>query len=92
MIRKRTLIPIFLFASSPAFASPPPDDQAPKELINLRAELFEAGKTKALEQVPKFRPLCDDAGYPLVGNVIRKGKLFQPSEFCTEVRSRKSKT
>lgn len=87
-MRKRTLLPILLLSSTAAYASPtPPDAEVPEKLIDLRAQLFEAGKAGALKNASKFRPLCDEAGYPLVGNVIRKGgKLFQPSEFCKEVR------
>ena len=89
MIRPRTLIPILLLASPAALAGgPPPDDKAPKELIELRSELFEAGHDGALKQIPKFRPLCDADGYPLVGNAVRKGDVYQPSQFCAEVRSK----
>ena len=90
MIRKRTLIPILLLAAPPAFASPPPDAEAPEELIELRAELFEAGREKALQNVSRFRSLCDDDGYPLVGNAVRKDNVFQPSQFCAAVRSSKA--
>jgi hypothetical protein len=87
LTRSRTLIPILLLASTPAFGKPPPDDQAPQALIELRSELFEAGREKALEQVPRFRALCDTDGYPLVGNAVRKGDVFQPSQFCSAVRA-----
>lgn len=89
-MRTRTLLPLLLLVSPPVFAStPPPDDEAPKELIDLRAELFETGE-KALQQVPRFRALCDAEGYPLVGNVVRKNNVFQPSQFCAAVRSSKA--
>jgi hypothetical protein len=74
-------------ASTPAFAKPPPDEKVPEALIELRAELFEAGREQALEQVPRFRALCETEGYPLVGNVVRKGEVFQPSQFCSAVRA-----
>jgi hypothetical protein len=90
LIRTRTLIPILLLASTPAFGKPPPDEKAPKALIELRSELFEAGREQALQQVPRFRALCDAEGYPLVGNVVRKGEVFQPSEFCSAVRASKT--
>jgi hypothetical protein len=89
LIRPRTLVPILLLASTPVFAKPPPDAEASEALIQLRSELFEAGE-QALKQVPKFRALCDDEGYPLVGNAVRKGNLFQPSQFCAAVRSSKA--
>jgi hypothetical protein len=91
VIPKRTLIPLFLLSSTPALAKPPPDEQAPKELLALRGELFDAGEEGALRQIPRFRPLCDADGYPLVGNVVRKTNLFQPSRFCAHVRARESK-
>jgi hypothetical protein len=85
MIRPRTLIPTLLLVATPAFAKPPPDAQAPEALIELRAEMFEAGREQALQQMPRFRALCDAEGYPLVGNAVRKGEVFQPSQFCAEV-------
>jgi hypothetical protein len=91
LIRPRTLIPILLLTSTPAFAKPPPDAEAPEALIELRAELFEAGPDKALQQMPRFRALCDAEGYPLVGNVVRKSVAIQPSQFCAAVRSSSSK-
>jgi hypothetical protein len=91
MIRPRTLIPTLLLVATPAFAKPPPDAQAPEALIELRSELFEAGREQALQQVPRFRALCDAEGYPLVGNAVRKGDVFQPSQFCAEVRASTSK-
>jgi hypothetical protein len=90
LTRPRTLIPILLLASTPVFAKPPPDDKAPEALIELRSELFEAGKDQALKQMPRFRALCDEDGYPLVGNAVRKNEVFQPSQFCAAVRSSKA--
>jgi hypothetical protein len=88
LIRTRTLIPILLLAAPPVFAStPPPDEKVPEALIELRSELFDAGQEKALQQIPRFRALCDADGYPLVGNAVRKGDLYQPSQFCAAVRS-----
>ena len=94
MIRKRSLIPILLLSSSTAFASPkppPPDDQVPEELLTLRSKMAKAGKTKALKSPETYRALCDEHGYPLVGNMLRKGKVYQPSEFCEQVRKDESK-
>lgn len=87
MIRPRALITTLLLTSTPAFAKPPPDAEAPEALIELRSEMFEAGREKALEQVPRFRALCDTEGYPLVGNAVRKTDVFQPSQFCAAVRA-----
>jgi hypothetical protein len=93
MIRPRTLVPILLLASTPVLANnpPPPDDKAPEALIELRSQLFEAGREGALKQVPKFRALCDDQGYPLVGNATRKNDVYQPSQFCAAVRATNDK-
>jgi hypothetical protein len=90
LARTHALIPILLLASTPTFAKPPPDEKAPQALIELRSQLFEAGREQALQQVPRFRALCDADGYPLVGNVVRKGEVFQPSQFCSAVRASKS--
>jgi hypothetical protein len=90
LARTHALIPILLLASTPAFAKPPPDEKAPQALIELRSQLFEAGREQALQQVPRFRALCDADGYPLVGNVVRKGEAFQPSQFCSAVRASKT--
>jgi hypothetical protein len=70
----------------PTGAEPPPDDKAPPALIKLRFELFAAGRDGARAQTSHFRPLCDRDGYPLVGNMASKGNLYQPSEFCAELR------
>ena len=105
MTWKRTLIPVLLLTSTNAYAgesppSPPTDDEAPRELLELRAQLAEAGQQAAREAQPRFRPLCDADGYPLVGNMVPKTPddmsgyyiepplpPYQPSEFCAEVRA-----
>ncbi len=94
---KRTLIPILLLSSTAALAAPAPDDQVPYELLELRDELVNAGERAALDDMPRYRPLCDAEGYPLVGNVLPKDSdesvfvymdpTFQPSEFCKQVRA-----
>jgi len=79
MARTHQLLTVLLLSSSPAGASPavphtPPDDaHAPKPLIELRGQLISSGRDKAQTSVTRFRALCDADGYPLVGNVIRKG-------------------
>jgi hypothetical protein len=65
---------------------PPPDSEAPKRLLELRAKLHAAGRDRAWADLRQYRPLCDASGYPLVGNVASKGEGYQPSEFCAEVR------
>jgi len=58
------------------------------ELEELRAELFQTKPEVALgESRDHFRPLCDADGFPLVGNLMRKGpSLIQPSAYCAEIR------
>ncbi|APR80122.1 Hypothetical protein A7982_05469 [Minicystis rosea] len=60
------------------------------ELVQKAEDLAAMGHVKALEQIQRFRPVCDADGYPLVGNVMRKGP--SPREevkaFCAVVRQR----
>jgi len=91
MSRKHEILTVLLLSAAPAAASPdhrmpPPDAQVPKALRDLRVELAEAGRAKALGQLPKFRALCDQDGYPLVGNLAGKGDIYHPSQFCAELR------
>jgi hypothetical protein len=70
---------------------PLPPDPAGKALVDLAVSLDEAGPEKALQDVPRFRPLCDKDGYPLVGNVMGKGHHGQPyvaAAFCSDVRKK----
>jgi hypothetical protein len=67
--------------SAPAFSNDP-------KLLALRTELLAKDRSSAMAQSARFLPLCDKDGYPLVGNLIRKGDpvKYQPSQFCQEVR------
>lgn len=85
------LVPFALFAVGSAVAAPLPDEAALEEVLELRDALSAGTQDDALRQLPRFRPLCDADGYPLVGNVIRKGPSTQPSWFCEQVRTRESK-
>ena len=77
--------PATVAAAQPEAAPPAADSQEPR-LLTLRAELDGEGD-KALKRVAHFRPICDAKGYPLVGNLMRKGQVgMQPSTFCTNVR------
>ena len=66
--------------------SPSPADNA--ALVALRDELDSAGHDAAMARVAHFRPLCDKDGYPLVGNLVRKGPSYGPARFCASVRDR----
>jgi hypothetical protein len=98
MARTHQLLTVLLLSSSPAGAGPaaprtPPDDaHAPRALLELRGDLLRAGHDKAQADVARFRALCDQDGYPLVGNLVEKGSMYQPSEFCREVRQREKRS
>ncbi|HEX3481064.1 MAG TPA: hypothetical protein VHT91_38875 [Kofleriaceae bacterium] len=98
MARTHQLLTILLLSSSPAGASPtaqhaPPDDaHAPKALIELRGQLISAGRDKVQASAGRFRALCDADGYPLVGNMVGKRGVYQPSEFCGDVRKRENRS
>jgi len=49
-------------------------------------DLIRTGRDKAQSDVSRFRPLCDKDGYPLVGNMANKSNVYQPSQFCSDVR------
>ena len=97
MARTHRLLTVLLLSSSPAGACPPashtpPDDaKVPRALLDLRAEMFKAGRDKAEADIARFRALCDKDGYPLVGNLAVKSN-FQPSDFCGEVRRREKRS
>ncbi len=98
MARTHQLLTVLLLSSSPAGACPPaahtpPDDaHAPRALRALRADLIHAGRDQALADVARFRALCDPDGYPLVGNLVEKRTMYQPGEFCREVRQREKRS
>lgn len=97
MARPHKLLTVLLLSSAPAAASPgrhaPPEDAAaPRELLELRSELLEAGHDRAQADLTRFRPLCDKDGYPLVGNMVGKRDVYQPSEFCSDVRKREKRS
>jgi len=75
-------------ADAPAPSAARADD--PK-LLALRTELGALDRNEAEKQIAHFRPLCDENGYPLVGNLQRKAPNPEllPSEVCAEVRKTK---
>jgi hypothetical protein len=78
--------------ASPPPASSVPDDKAEPNLLLLRTELDGETRESALSKQAHYRPLCDKDGYPLVGNVARKGPGGpQPSQLCADVRAKKTK-
>ncbi len=84
-----SLATVAAVAGAPAMASPappPPDAEVKKELLVLRSKLVATPGAKAREQRASFRALCDQWGYPLVGDVATKGDAYQPSQLCSDVR------
>lgn len=98
MARTHQLLTVLLLSSSPAGAwpsapHPPPDDaHAPPALLELRTDLIRAGHDKAQADLARFRALCDKDGYPLVGNMVGKRGVYQPSEFCSDVRRQEKRS
>lgn len=80
-------VPLAPSASAAAVPIPPEDDEADPKLLALRTELDAEKRENALSKQAHYRPLCDKDGYPLVGNLHRKGRGLQPSELCALVRT-----
>lgn len=57
-------------------------------LLALRDKLAGMKPEAALAERARFRPLCDADGYPLVGNLARKGPTYQASAFCRDLRAK----
>jgi len=84
-------------ATASAVADPPPAqtvEPSPEalkaKLHALRGTLSTIDRSNAMQQVAKFEPLCDKDGYPLVGNLVRKGEdSYHPSEFCKDLRAKR---
>jgi hypothetical protein len=95
-MRTHKLLTVLLLSSAPAGACPdrhaPPGDPAvPTALLELRGDLIKAGHDKAQADVARFRALCDKDGYPLVGNLVGKRGVYQPSEFCSDLRKQEKR-
>lgn len=60
----------------------------PSTLVALRAQLAASTPADVVANMPRYRPLCDGDGYPLVGNLVRKlPEEYQPSDYCALLRS-----
>lgn len=93
---KRKAIPLLALASlatataacTATVADPIPSTQAsteaPSSLDALNEELASTVLPDALLRREHFRPLCDDNGFPLVGNINAKGA--RASDFCAAIR------
>ncbi|MFI5302810.1 MAG: hypothetical protein ACHREM_32375 [Polyangiales bacterium] len=66
------------------------DAAADPGLLALQSELIATPRADVLKNMPRFRPLCDKDGYPLVGNLNQKAQVsgMEASEFCAEVRKK----
>lgn len=85
------ILVVALTASAAAIAAPAREPSKDPKLLALAEELGSTEKDQALARLPYFRPLCDADGYPLVGNLVRKGATYQPSAFCADVRAREKR-
>src|SRR5262249_24657152 len=87
MKRKANAVLVIALAAtgcSGAVDNPGPAPE-PQDLQTLNQELSTTTLPDAVERSEHFRPLCDDEGYPLVGNL--NGKVVTTaSEFCQALR------
>lgn len=75
---------------APAPATPPaikPDDEQSEALLRLRSELYRASAKDLAAHHAKFRALCDEHGYPVVGNVASKSMRHDVTGYCADVRT-----
>jgi hypothetical protein len=56
------------------------------DLDALNQELSRRSYTQAMTERSHFAPLCDEHGYPLVGNILSKGGTTA-SLFCEATRT-----
>lgn len=75
-------------ATAATSTSEPTKVEDPK-LVALRTELEDSMREDVMKQLAHYRPLCDQDGYPLVGNLARKSPGMEPSELCSEIRKQK---
>jgi len=76
---------------APAPATPPkvkPDNEQPESMLRLRSELYRADELTLSASHAKFRALCDDNGYPVVGNVASKSMRHDVTSNCEDVRTK----
>ena len=89
IVRCTKILAALAVAVTPVVAAATPTDGTPSTLHALRDELATKTEPQALAALPHFRPLCDAQGYPLVGNLSRKGPApYGPAAFCAAVRKR----
>lgn len=69
-------------------AEPPGPKLGPADLDQLNQELANTYHPLTRAEMLHFAPLCDDRGYPLVGNIASKSN-YTASEVCTALRGEK---
>jgi hypothetical protein len=77
-------------APPPAPPTPPailPDEQQPHAQLELRANLYRTDELTLNVAHARFRALCDENGYPVVGNVASKSMRHDVSSYCEDVRT-----
>lgn len=73
-------------APSPGAPQDPKPEPAACDLDALNQELGNTMLESALQRHEQFRCLCDDKGYPLVGNINAKGT--KASQFCPALKEK----
>ncbi len=74
-------------ATPSATPSAMPSAKPACDLESLNAELSMTMRDETLKEHEHFRCLCDDKGYPLVGNINGKS-LNTASEFCSALKEK----
>jgi hypothetical protein len=86
--------PVLVASAIPSRPALPPvpsvikdDSEQPEALMRLRSELYGSDEMTINVSHAKFRALCDENGYPVVGNVASKSMRHDVSSFCEDVRT-----
>jgi hypothetical protein len=83
--------PVLVASAIPARPVIPPivkdDSEQTEEIMRLRSELYGSDDLTISVSHAKFRALCDENGYPVVGNVASKSMRHDVSSFCEDVRT-----
>jgi hypothetical protein len=77
-------------APAPAPATPPVikrDEEQSEAILRLRSELYRSDDLTLNVAHAKFRALCDENGYPVVGNVASKSMKHDVTSYCEDVRT-----
>lgn len=95
MLKKTyTILAVALTATACGGATEPSDPGSSEGQLSggqcdtkaVNAELERTSLDDAVANRAHFRCLCDDEGYPLVGNLNSKATITTASEFCEELR------